>query len=97
MATNAKATLSANSDVCGPILIGSRRQGTFRINISGTITVALQSRMEGTNWLTVKKADDSTDASYTADAVGQITAPGEYRLLASGVSGGTAICRLNQG
>lgn len=97
MATTSKATLSANDDVCGPIVIGARRQGVFQIDVTGTITVTLQMKGPSTNWITCKKSDETTDAAYTADAVGQILAPGEYRLLASAVSGGSAVCLLHQG
>ena len=96
MATTSKATLDANSEVCGPIVINPRRQGIFQIDVTGTITVTLQMMGPGGNWITCKKSDETTDAAYTADAVGQITAPGEYQLVASGVSGGSAICLLHQ-
>jgi hypothetical protein len=95
MATTARATLSANNDVCGPIVIGPRRTGVFRIEVTGTITVTVQTRV-GTTWFAVKKADESTDAAYTADSAGEILAPGEYRLIASGVAAGSAACRLSQ-
>lgn len=95
MATTAKATLSANDNVCGPIVIGPRRTGVFRIEVTGTITVAVQTRV-GSTWFSVKKGDETTDATYAVDAAGQITAPGEYRLIASGVSGGSAVCRISQ-
>lgn len=96
MAISAKATLSANDDVCGPVVISHRRTGIFQIDVTGTITVTLQVRGPGGNWITCKKADESTDAAYTADYVGQILAQGEYQLVASGVSGGSAVCLLQR-
>lgn len=92
----ATATLDANSETCGPLKVQMGEQADFEIVITGTITVALQRKAPGSStFFTIKKSDETTDATYTASYAGQIMAPGVYQLLASGVSGGSAVCRLN--
>ena len=54
---------------------------------SGTFTVTLQRRIGGTAWIPVEDG-------YTTDQTKQIVSPGEYRLIASGTSGGSAVTFL---
>lgn len=87
-------TLAANADTCGPLDVAPSGRGSVQFVVTGTITVALQRRLGGGSYITVKKPDGVTDATYTASDSLLIDAPGEYQLLASGVSGGNAVCYL---
>lgn len=89
-----KATLSVNNDTCGPleVLVGGR--GSVHIEISSTITVSLQRKIGDGGYVTVKLPDGATAASWTSSISMLIDAPGTYQLLASGVSGGSAVCQL---
>ena len=59
--------------------------GFFSVVISSTITVTLQRKIDGANWVAV---EDGYTASTTKDIVGA----GTYQLIASGTSGGSAVC-----
>jgi len=90
------ATLDANDETCGPLKVQMGEQADVDMVITGTITVALQRKAPGgSTFVTVKKADGTTAATYTASEPVAITSPGIYQLLASGVSGGSAVCRMN--
>ncbi len=94
MANNATATLDANDEVCGPLSVINDQRLSFHVVISGTITVSLQRRMNGATFVTVKLPDGVTAASWTASASFVVDAPGDYQLIASGTSGGSAICNM---
>lgn len=96
MASQASATLDANDEVCGPIIVAPKHKGRFAIEITGTITVTLKAKMGGTGFITLKQPDGSTDAAYTASVIGVLEAGAEYQLVASGVSGGSAVCFIGQ-
>jgi hypothetical protein len=84
MATTATETLDANDEVCGPVNIDRVPGGFFSVTITGTITVTLQRRIAGA-WVPV-------EAGYNTSTTKDITGAGEYRLIASGTSGGEAAC-----
>jgi hypothetical protein len=86
------ATLDADDEICGPLFVDAERMGLFTIDVTGTITVTLQASADlGATYIAVP------DAAYTADTVQTIDSPGVYRLIASGVSGGSAICTMQRG
>jgi hypothetical protein len=85
-AMNAPVTLDANDETnpdTGIFTVPRGQTASYSVDITGTITVTLQRRIGGTAWVAV-------EAGYTADTTKQIEAPGQYRLIASGVSGGSA-------
>lgn len=83
----ATATLDANDEVLGPVTNG-RNGISYQVDITGTITVTLQASLEGGAWM-------SAATALTADGIGTHNIPGAaYRLIASGVTGGSAICAL---
>ena len=94
MANNATATLDADAEVCGPLSITNDQRLSFHIVITGTITVSLQRRFNGATFVTVKLPDGSTAASWTASASFVVDAPGDYQLIASATSGGSAVCNM---
>lgn len=95
MGTVATATLAANNDTCGPLEVLPGQTGDFDIVITGTITVTLQRKVfGGSTFITCKLPDGVTNAAWTASTTQSIAAPGVYQLLASGVSGGSAVCRM---
>lgn len=56
---------------------------SYSVDITGTITVTLNRKVSG-------GATVAVEAGYTSDVTKQIIAPGDYQLIASGVSGGSA-------
>lgn len=89
------ATLDANDETCGPLKLQDGERGDVEINVTGTITVTLQRKLNGgSSFFTVKLPDGTTDAAFTADSSFVIEGAGQYQLIASGVSGGSAVCRL---
>jgi len=88
MATSATATLDADAEVCGPVNIRRQEQGFYSITVTGTITVTLQRNIDG-NWIAV-------ETGYSASTTKDITGAGQYRLIASGTSGGSAVCFLSE-
>lgn len=92
MASQATATLDADTEACGPILVAQGKRGSVHVEITGTITVAVQRRMMGSGWVTVDEA--GSPAEFTESFSKALEAPGEYQLIASGTSGGSAVCRL---
>ena len=87
MATPVTATLDANEETCGPLVLIKGQEGLMHIAITGTITVTLQRRANG-SWISV------TDAAYTASVTTDIVGAGVYQLIASATSGGSAVCML---
>lgn len=95
------ATLSANDDTCpsssdnaGQFVVRPGRVGRGMIgNVSSSITVTLQ-EYDGANWIPVKSVDGNTTYSWTAAQTFTILDAGSYRLIASGVSSGSADCTL---
>ena len=85
MATTDKQTLDANDEVCGPVIIVTGKLGFFSVAVTGTITVTLQRRIDGANWVAVENG-------YTASTTKDIVGAGTYQLIASGTSGGSAVC-----
>lgn len=84
-------TLDANDEtnpVSGEIIVGKTQTAAYDVVVTGTITVTLQRKINGTNWVAV-------EAGYTSSVTKHIVAPGAYRLIASGVSGGSAITSLS--
>jgi hypothetical protein len=94
MASQATATLDANDEVCGPINVPNGHGAAVHIVVTGTITVTLQRAYGGLAYVTVLKPDGDP-AAFTASYTGQIDSPGDYKLVASGVSGGSAACALS--
>jgi hypothetical protein len=83
----ATATLDANDEVLGPVTNGQNGV-SYQVDVTGTITVTLQASLEGGAWMLATTA-------FTADAIGTHNIPGAaYRLIASGVTGGSAVCAL---
>lgn len=83
-------TLDANDEtnpVSGAVIVAKNQTANYDVVITGTITVTLQRRLNGTNWVPV-------ETGYSASTTKQIIAPGSYRLIASGTSGGSAITSL---
>lgn len=93
MATQAAGTLDADAETCGPIDVLPNGRGSVQFIITSTITVTLQRRFAGGGWVTCPKPD-GTAAAYTASSTFLIDGPGEYQLVASGVSGGAADCKM---
>ena len=81
------ATLDANDETCGPFVLIKGEEGLLHIAVTGTITVTLQRRANG-SWVSV------TDAAYTASVTTDIVGAGTYQLIASATSGGSAVCML---
>jgi hypothetical protein len=80
-------TLDANAEALGPFEVEEIRSVGFTVSITGTITVTLQRSMDGTTFVDV-------EPGYTSSVTKNVDGPGFYRLIASGVSGGSAICSL---
>lgn len=83
-------TLDANDETnpaSGTFVCLPGQTASYFIDITGTITVTLQRRIGSSAWIAV-------ETGYTTDTTKQIISPGEYRLLASGVSGGSAVTYL---
>ena len=83
-------TLDANDETnpaSGVVTVNKNQTANYDVVITGTITVTLQRRINGTNWVPV-------ETGYSASTTKQIIAPGNYRLIASGTSGGSAITSL---
>lgn len=85
MASTDKQTLDADDEVCGPVTVVTGKLGFFSVAVTGTITVTLQRKIDGANWVAV---EDGYTASTTKDIVGA----GTYQLIASGTSSGSAVC-----
>lgn len=84
-------TLDANGEVLGPWGVEEEQSAGFSVAITGTITVTLQRSMDGsTNWVPV-------EGGYTASTTKNVEGPGYYRLYATGVSGGSAVCSILAG
>jgi hypothetical protein len=87
--STASGTIDADGEVIGPVQNG-RLGVSWQITISGTITVTPQYSLDGATWLTAATAVTSTPTT-----LGTSNVPGAaYRLLASSVSGGSAVCHL---
>lgn len=83
-------TLSANDATnpgSGTFVVPAGKSASYSVAITGTITVTLQRRIGGTTWIPVEDG-------YTSNQTKQIVSPGEYRLIASGTSGGSAVTFL---
>lgn len=83
-------TLDADAETnpaSGTFVVPAGKTASYSIDIDGTITVTLQRRIGGTTWIPVEDG-------YTTDQTKQIVSPGEYRLIASGTSGGSAVTFL---
>jgi hypothetical protein len=94
LATEYAVTLDANGEIAGPVVCGSDNRLSFHVVITGTITVTVQRSIGDSGFVTTTKPDGSTAAVYTASCDGVIDAPGSYQIVASGVSGGNAICYM---
>ena len=83
-------TLDADNETnpaSGSLVVPRGQTASYSVAITGTITVTLQRRLAGTTWIGV-------ETGYTTSTTKQIEAPGEYRLIASGTSGGSAVTYL---
>ena len=83
-------TLDANDETnpaTGTFVVPRGQTASYAVDITGTIVVTLQRRIGTSGWIAV-------ETGYTTDTTKQIEAPGEYRLIASGTSGGTAVTNL---
>lgn len=94
MASQATATLDANDETCGPLSVVNDGRLSIHIVTTGTITVSLQRRINGGAYVTTTLPDGVTAASFTTSFTGVVDAPGEYQLIASGTSGGSAVCNM---
>jgi hypothetical protein len=88
MATPVTATLDANDEECGPVNIGPRG-GILEIRgVSGTITLTLWRSIDGgKNYVT-------TNESYTSNQSLDIIGEGKFKVIASGVSAGSAVVTI---
>lgn len=80
-------TLDANDETnpaSGAFVVPVSKTASYLIDITGTITVTLQRRIGASGWVAVEDG-------YTTDTTKQIVSPGEYRLIASATSGGSAV------
>jgi len=60
------------------------------LNITGTITATLQRSLDGgTTWVNL--------TAYTASTVFNVKGPGDYRVTASAVTGGTCVVQFLRG
>lgn len=91
MATEYNTTLDANGEIAGPVVCGSDNRLSFHAVITGTITITVQRSIGESGFVTTTKPDGSTAAVYTASCDGVIDAPGSYQIVASNVTGGTAL------
>ena len=83
-------TLDANAETLGPWGVEEYCPVGFTVSITGTITVTLQRSLDGTTFVDV-------EPGYTSSTTKNVDGPGFYRLIASGVSGGSAVCSLLKG
>jgi hypothetical protein len=82
----ASGTLDANDETVGPVDVPAGKTGFFGVTITGTITVTLY-RDVGSGAIAVEDG-------YTSSTTKNIEGPGQYSLVASGVSGGSATCLI---
>lgn len=87
MSADASATLDANAEECGPIFVRSR--ATYVVARTGTITVTPHLSHDGTNY-----APFTAKALTNASGADEINGPCWLKLIASGVSGGSAVCSI---
>lgn len=87
MRQSTSGTLDADAETVGPVIITGAERLQIAGNLSSTITVTLQIRGGDGNWADVE--------AYTEDFA-KMTEPGrgEYRLLASGTSGGSCFATM---
>jgi hypothetical protein len=81
-----RRTLSADSQTNPPsgyLRVLPNQSASYSVGITGTITITLNRKVSGGGVVAVEDG-------YTSDTTKQIVAPGEYQLVASGVSGGSA-------
>lgn len=83
-------TLDANAEEAGPLWIDEH--GTYVAVITGTITVTPQFSNDGVNY-----APQAAAPALTASGSGHVFGPGWLKLVASSVSGGSAICTIRRG
>ena len=89
MSRATSATLSANTNTCGPVNLNPELGGIYSVVVTGTITVTLQASFDGgANWVS------DPDSVHTASTLQRLTGGGMFRLIASGVSGGNAVCSM---
>ena len=86
-----QVTLTANSQTNPPndyLRVLPGQSASYSIAVTGTITVTLNRKVAGSSAI-------AADTAYTASTSKQIIAPGDYQLIASGVSGGSAITEIS--
>lgn len=82
-------SLAANDDTF-TMTVDAGQRGIATMDITGTITVTWTvSAPGGSSFIALRKADDSTAASYTADDYIKVDGPCTIKATASSVSGGT--------
>ncbi len=82
------ATLDANDETFF-MTVDAGQRGIATMDITGTITVTWALSVPGgSNFIALRKSDDTTAAVYTADDYLQVDGPCTIRATASGVSGG---------
>jgi hypothetical protein len=73
--------------------VRNSEKATVEIDVTGTITVAIQFSLDGTNWIPF---DVGGVTSYTADSALNLDLHGVMwvRAVTTGVSGGSAVVRM---
>jgi len=87
MAADASATLTANAQATTAVFVPDR--ATYAAVISSTITVTRKISHDQTNWAPYA-------AGLTASGAGVVWGPCWLRLIASAVTGGSAICSVQK-
>jgi hypothetical protein len=85
-----QVTLDANDETNPPsgfLRVLAGQTASYSVAITGTISVTLNRKVSGGGVCPVEDA-------YTASTTKQIVAPGEYQLIASGTSGGSAVTQI---
>lgn len=81
--------LNTNGQTTGMIDV-DYTETAISLNITATITVTLQRSLDGgATWV--------NGTAYTASTVFNVKGPGEYRLIASGITGGSCTVQFLRG
>lgn len=86
MARIVTATLDANSEECGPVYVADK--ATCIVTITSTITVTPHVSHDQAAFVAL------TDDALTASGAILVEGPCVLKLVASGVSGGSAACTI---
>lgn len=87
MAADVTETLDANSEATTPVFVNER--ATYVVDVTGTITVTPQISHDNSTYV-------PGGTALAADGGGVIWGPCWFRLAASSVSGGSAVCSVQK-